>query len=158
MRRQKRKKKCLIFACMRLLQTDMRRHRCRQGPGEGSRQVQPPAHPASCSIPSPGGGHTHTLPASQGETPPAKDLPQGHASRCPSAITLHAQHPASLPVVPGRRRGLGWAGSQRTFPSPPRSLCRRITPEKEQGLPGSTADFFFPHKLRPRRKPAPGKN
>lgn len=65
MRRQKRKKKCLIFACMRLLQTDMRRHRCRRGPGEGSRQVQPPAHPASCSIPSLG-GVTHNTPSIPG--------------------------------------------------------------------------------------------
>lgn len=41
MRRQKRKKKCLIFACMRPLQTDMRLHRGR-GPGAVPRQLQPP--------------------------------------------------------------------------------------------------------------------
>lgn len=113
MRRQERKKKCLIFACMRLLQTDMRRHRCRRGPGEGSRQVQPPAHPASCSIPSLGGGsHTlslhprvrhhqqRTLPR---DTHPHKE-PWGQEA---SAITPHAQDSASLPVVPRQPEGAG---------------------------------------------------
>lgn len=165
MRRQKRKKKCLIFACKRLLQTDMRRHRCRRGPGEGSRQVQPPAHPASCSIPSLG-GVAHTLPPSQDETPPAKDLTQGHISCCPhmqlwgretSAITHHAQDPASLPVVPRQREGtgVGWLPPHIPEPSAPRAAGSR---RRGSGAARLHRRFFFPHKLRPRRKPAPGKN
>lgn len=71
MRRQKRKKKCLIFACMRPLQTDMRLHRGR-GPGAVPRQLQPPprpsprAHPAAAATPkASGGARPYTAPPCQ---------------------------------------------------------------------------------------------
>lgn len=59
MRRQKRKKKCLIFACMRLLQTDMRRQ-MPAGAGRGVPAGAAPGPPRQLQHPQLWGGHTHT--------------------------------------------------------------------------------------------------
>lgn len=135
MRRQKRKKKCLIFACKRLLQTDMRRHRCRRGPGEGSRQVQPPAHPASCSIPTLGGSHTHSphprMRHHQQRITQGYILLSPHGAVGPGDFCHHppGSGPASLPVVPREQEGtgVGWFPPHIPQPSAPcaaGSLCR----------------------------------
>lgn len=81
-----------------------------EGAGRGVPAGAAPGPPRQLQHPQPWGGHTHTLPPSlrprmrhhQLRTFPRRDT----TSCCPSAITLHAQHPASLPVVP---RG-GWGG------------------------------------------------
>lgn len=154
MRRQKRKKKCLTFACKRLLQTDMRRHRCRRGPGEGSRQVQPPAHPASCSIPSLGGGRTHTPSIPGRDTTSKGPYPGTHILLSPHAAVGQGDFchhpPRSGPRIPARgtpTAGGDWGGlAPTTHSRAQRSPCRRITPERERGCP-APPQIFFPTQV-----------
>lgn len=145
MRREKRKKKCLIFACVHPLQTDMRRHRCRRGWERGPGRCSPPrpTPPAAASLraaPATLGGVTaHGLtPVRASDTtskgtssrqekttrpalsPKGAVGPRGshHQARRPG--THHAQgwDPHPCPRYPGSRRMAGWAGSHRIFTRP----------------------------------------
>lgn len=134
------------------------------GAGRGVPAGAAPGPPRQLQHPQPWGGHTHSLHLRmrhhQQRTLPRDTYPAVPTRSCgagrllPSPTTLRTPHPC--PWYPDSRRGLGWAGSHHTFPSAALPVPQDHAGEGA-GLPGSTADFF-PHKLRPRRKPAPGKN
>lgn len=125
------------------------------GAGRGVPAGAAPGPPRQLQHPQPWrGSHTHCLHARmrhhQQRTLPRDTHP---AVLLPSPSTLRTQHPC--PWSP--RAGGGWGGlAPSTHSRVHRSLCRRITPERERGCPASPQIFL--HKLRPRRKPAPGKN
>lgn len=168
MRRQKRKKKCLIFACMRPLQTDMRRHRCRRGwewgPGRCSPRPTPPAAASlrAAAVSRGRGGHRARTPPSEDQTPPAKHLilPGKDIPLCPQKELWGHEAPTTNPtalapttlrggtripalgtlIAGGWQRGLALTKYLRGCSS----LCRRwarIRPERGAGLSSFTADF-----------------
>lgn len=134
------------------------------GAGRGVPAGAAPGPPRQLQHPQPWGGHTqhslhprmrhHQQTTLLRDTYPAVPTwSRGPRRLLPSPSTLRTPHPC--PRYPNIRRGLQWAGSQPHIPEPTvpcaAGLCRR----------GSGAARlhrrFFPHKLRPRRKPAPGK-
>lgn len=129
------------------------------GAGRGVPAGAAPGPPRQLQHPQPWGGSHTTLPPSQDETPPAKHLTQEHISW----VTHGAVGPGDFWHHPPRSEsripapGGGWGGlaPNHTFPNP-RLPC--AAGSRRGSGAARLHRRFFPHKLRPRRKPAPGKN
>lgn len=144
--------------------------------GAGSRQVQPPVHPASRSVPAGSTGHGHPRPRMRPHQPRtlscqakiSHSVPKrSHgAARFPPP-TPRPRHPAcpgvgpaSLPSIPQQHEdGSGGAGSHQILMGP-----RLPVPQAGQDQAGEGSGAVRLHgrfslcKFRPCRKPALGKN